>query len=75
MKYFSADSDTTPDEFNGLQTGSQVIEATEEYRGNVDCQVSEWSPWSECLNCHATSYKIREVTVNILQILPSIMYK
>lgn len=56
-------SDTTPDEFNGLQTGSQVIEATEEYRGNVDCQVSEWSPWSECLNCHATSYKIREVTV------------
>ncbi|XP_043479845.1 spondin-1-like isoform X2 [Leptopilina heterotoma] len=56
-------SDTTPDEFNGLQTGSQVIEATEEYRGKVDCEVSDWSPWSECLNCHDTSYRIREVTV------------
>ncbi|XP_051169213.1 spondin-1-like isoform X2 [Leptopilina boulardi] len=53
-------SEISNEEFNGLQTGSQVIEATEEYGGKVDCVVSEWSKWSECSGCSDDSFSFRE---------------
>ncbi|XP_033216700.1 spondin-1-like isoform X3 [Belonocnema kinseyi] len=56
--------ETTPEaEFNGIQTGSQTIDSTEEYRGKVDCEFTDWSKWSECMDCNDYTYSIREITI------------
>lgn len=53
------------EDFNGIQTGSQVVSTTQEYDGGekIDCQVSDWSDWSYCKNCQGYTTKIRSILV------------
>ncbi|XP_011694985.1 PREDICTED: spondin-1 isoform X3 [Wasmannia auropunctata] len=43
------------------QPSSQIIEWDE--NGKVDCQVSEWSKWSRCENCHGFTTSTREIMI------------
>ncbi|KAK2588182.1 hypothetical protein KPH14_004223 [Odynerus spinipes] len=48
-------------EFKGLQAGNQLAELAEAGNKRVDCQVSEWSTWSECQGCRGFTQKTREI--------------
>lgn len=54
---------TEQENFKGIQMGSQIMESNE--NNNVDCQVSEWSKWSRCENCHGDSIRTREIMVQL----------
>ncbi|KAK0164904.1 hypothetical protein PV328_003471 [Microctonus aethiopoides] len=59
-------SEEESEDFNGIQTGSQVVSTTQEYDGGekIDCQVSDWSDWSHCKNCQGYTTKIRSILVS-----------
>ncbi|KAK0182978.1 hypothetical protein PV327_001057 [Microctonus hyperodae] len=59
-------SEEESDDFNGIQTGSQVVSTTQEYDGGekIDCQVSDWSDWSYCKNCQGYTTKVRSILVS-----------
>lgn len=48
-------------EFKGLQSGSQVVESSEENNQRIDCNVSEWSPWSPCIRCRGFTISTRKI--------------
>lgn len=47
-------------QFKGMKPDSQVIESSENSE-DVDCQVSEWSNWSQCIGCRGYTISIREI--------------
>ncbi|XP_031834060.1 spondin-1 isoform X2 [Nomia melanderi] len=49
-------------EFKGMQSESQVMEPPESVE-DVDCQVSEWSQWTQCLGSRGYTFTTREITV------------
>ena len=65
MKNFVGSEQTTEENFHGIQTQSQIIDSTEENRARVDCEVTNWSEWTDCNNCQDYMYSVREITVII----------
>ncbi|XP_076643915.1 spondin-1 isoform X2 [Halictus rubicundus] len=47
-------------QFKGMKPDSQVIESSDDTE-NYDCQVSEWSNWSECIGCQGYTISTREI--------------
>ncbi|XP_008548145.1 spondin-1 isoform X2 [Microplitis demolitor] len=51
------------EDFNGIQAGSQVLSTTQEYEEGqkVDCEVTEWSDWTICEDCHGYTNSTRSI--------------
>ncbi|XP_057339307.1 spondin-1 isoform X2 [Microplitis mediator] len=55
--------DPESEDFNGIQAGSQVLSTTQEYEEGqkVDCEVTEWSDWTICEDCHGYTNSTRSI--------------
>ncbi|XP_044007828.1 spondin-1 isoform X10 [Aphidius gifuensis] len=60
-----ADENQDTEDFNGIQTGSQVVSTTRVTNDDkkIDCQVTEWSDWAPCKICKNHTYKTRAILV------------
>ncbi|XP_066589883.1 spondin-1 isoform X2 [Prorops nasuta] len=47
-------------EFNGLQTGSQVVDSAEVNGRKVDCKMTKWSKWTRCEGCKGYTVSTRQ---------------
>ncbi|XP_015180153.1 PREDICTED: spondin-1-like isoform X4 [Polistes dominula] len=50
-------------EFKGLQSGSQVVESSEENNQRINCKVTEWSEWSPCKGCRGFTSSKRKILI------------